>query len=236
MTKYSLDKIAKIKVGNVQHKDVIAPETSKGADYLVYAKEDFKFDRFETITLPNIKEKSYLKNKKVEYVAVSKGDVVVGSLSFHVALVRQEEIMLLNQNYFKIELDEEKCSSKFFIFWFNEIAKMNEKFREKLDTKGKITQEMMYSLVVDVPNNHKEIGEQYFKFVLEQRDRQMRVETLKIKVLKQEILNQKGEEMAMEVSKNKVIVSPCPVCDNENVSLNYCSICGRKNDYEDNNI
>lgn len=41
--------------------------------------------------------------------------------------------------------------------------------------------------------------------------------------------------MAMEVSKNKVIVSPCPVCDNENVSSNYCSICGRKNDYKENN-
>lgn len=37
--------------------------------------------------------------------------------------------------------------------------------------------------------------------------------------------------MSKEISQTKVIVSPCPVCDNENVSSNYCSICGRKNDY-----
>lgn len=33
-----------------------------------------------------------------------------------------------------------------------------------------------------------------------------------------------------EVEKN--IVSPCPVCGYENVKSNFCSICGRKNDYE----
>ena len=32
------------------------------------------------------------------------------------------------------------------------------------------------------------------------------------------------------VEKN--IVSPCPVCGYENVKSNFCSICGRKNDYE----
>lgn len=32
------------------------------------------------------------------------------------------------------------------------------------------------------------------------------------------------------VEKN--IISPCPVCGYENVKSNFCSICGRKNDYE----
>ncbi|ANT43456.1 hypothetical protein DS53801_19 [Lactococcus phage 53801] len=32
------------------------------------------------------------------------------------------------------------------------------------------------------------------------------------------------------VEKN--IVSPCPICGYENVKSNFCSICGRKNDYE----
>ena len=32
------------------------------------------------------------------------------------------------------------------------------------------------------------------------------------------------------VEKN--IVYPCPVCGYENVKSNFCSICGRKNDYE----
>jgi hypothetical protein len=39
--------------------------------------------------------------------------------------------------------------------------------------------------------------------------------------------------MTKEVLQSKVIVSPYPVCDNENVSSNYYSICGRKNDYEE---
>lgn len=35
-----------------------------------------------------------------------------------------------------------------------------------------------------------------------------------------------------EVEKTKMIVSPCPVCGYEDVKSNFCSICGRKNDYE----
>lgn len=30
----------------------------------------------------------------------------------------------------------------------------------------------------------------------------------------------------------KTIVTPCPVCGYEDVKSNFCSICGRKNDYE----
>ncbi|WP_270318372.1 DUF1642 domain-containing protein [Lactococcus petauri] len=34
------------------------------------------------------------------------------------------------------------------------------------------------------------------------------------------------------VESPKVIVTPCPVCGYEDVESNFCSICGRKNDYE----
>ncbi|MCI3860170.1 hypothetical protein V6B05_01855 [Lactococcus garvieae] len=34
------------------------------------------------------------------------------------------------------------------------------------------------------------------------------------------------------VETPKVIVTPCPVCGYEDVESNFCSICGRKNDYE----
>lgn len=36
--------------------------------------------------------------------------------------------------------------------------------------------------------------------------------------------------IGFKVEKN--IVSPCPACGYENVKSNFCSICGRKNDYE----
>lgn len=34
------------------------------------------------------------------------------------------------------------------------------------------------------------------------------------------------------VETPKAIVTPCPVCGYEEVESNFCSICGRKNDYE----